>query len=155
MKFTRKKWIFKFLKLISVILIVYSSWLLIKNITVSSKNIDKLQLFYSTNFTSNGTDHNLKQFANKANQIQEIRNKHFIIDLLEEELLLNNQSLYKVPKFFIVLIQVHSRLNYLNVLIQSLKETKHIQDTLVIFSHDFIDEKINELIKSIDFCAVI
>ena len=60
-----------------------------------------------------------------------------------------------VSNLLVILIQVHSRLNYLKELVSSLNETKHINETLVIFSHDLIDEKINDFIKTIDFCAVL
>ncbi|RMZ97687.1 alpha-1-6-mannosyl-glyco 2-beta-N-acetylglucosaminyltransferase isoform X3 [Brachionus plicatilis] len=61
---------------------------------------------------------------------------------------------YPTPKFMVILIQVHSRLNYLKELINSLRETRNINETLVIFSHDIFDQDINKLIESIDFCAV-
>ncbi len=113
----------------------------------------------------------LKSFINNANLNPKIRNKNFIFNLLQrqKEQEANNEiglvstvnskdkkkiNVYKAPTFLVILIQVHSRLNYLKELIQSLKETKHIEDTLVIFSHDIIDANMNDLIKTIDFCAV-
>ena len=120
-------------------------------------------------------EHNLRPF---------IRNKHFINGLLEEEaklekktalkeaktlvnVLLNRTNVststtstttsfyYKPPKFLVILIQIHSRLNYLKELINSLKDTKHIEQTLVVFSHDVYDPEMNKLIESIDFCATL
>ena len=58
-------------------------------------------------------------------------------------------------KFLVILIQVHSRLNYLRELIESLKHTKHINETLVIFSHDLYDVEMNKLIENITFCSTL
>ncbi len=101
----------------------------------------------------------LKKFYKHTNYDPKIRNKHFIGQLL---LTLNrNQTItydknveYKLPEFLVILIQVHSRLNYLKELINSLKEVKYIEKTLVIFSHDLYDVEMNKLIESVDFCAV-
>ncbi|KAL5283248.1 MGAT2 family protein [Megaselia abdita] len=54
----------------------------------------------------------------------------------------------------IIVIQVHSRITYLRHLIVSLAQAREISRTLLIFSHDFYDEDINDLIQSIDFCKV-
>lgn len=54
----------------------------------------------------------------------------------------------------IIVIQVHSRITYLRHLIVSLAQARDISRTLLIFSHDFYDEDINDLIQSIDFCKV-
>src|SRR5690606_172346 len=62
--------------------------------------------------------------------------------------------LYKMPKFLVIIIQIHLRLNYLKDLVDSLRDVKYIESTLVIFSHDVYDEEMNEFINSIDFCAV-
>ena len=53
--------------------------------------------------------------------------------------------------FSVIAIQVHNRLQYLRQLIISLSAAQGIDKTLIIFSHDFYDEGINELINSIDF----
>jgi alpha-1,6-mannosyl-glycoprotein beta-1,2-N-acetylglucosaminyltransferase len=55
----------------------------------------------------------------------------------------------------IIVVQVHKRITYLKHLIQSLSQSRDISETLLIFSHDFYDEEINELVQSIDFCKVI
>jgi hypothetical protein len=54
----------------------------------------------------------------------------------------------------VILVQVHKRIIYLEQLIKSLKNTRYIENSLVIFSHDYIDESIDKLIKRIDFCKV-
>lgn len=114
----------------------------------------------------------LKKFINNANLNPKIRNKQFIFNLLQRQKeqeankeiglvsTVNSKdkkkiNVYKAPTFLVILIQVHSRLSYLKELIQSLKETKHIEDTLVVFSHDIIDSDMNDLINTIDFCATL
>ena len=108
----------------------------------------------------------LKKYIQTVNLNTQIRNQHFISNLLklqkEQEAnesinlvnVSNEKSVYRATKFLVILIQVHSRLNYLKELIQSLKETRHIEDALVIFSHDLFNSEINDLINTIDFCAV-
>lgn len=51
--------------------------------------------------------------------------------------------------------QVHTRITYLRHLIVSLAQAKDISKTLLIFSHDFYDEDINDLVQTIDFCKVL
>lgn len=41
---------------------------------------------------------------------------------------------------------------YLQHAIVSLAQARGIEDALLIFSHDYYDERINELVRSIDFC---
>uniref|UniRef100_A0A914HCW3 Alpha-1,6-mannosyl-glycoprotein 2-beta-N-acetylglucosaminyltransferase n=1 Tax=Globodera rostochiensis TaxID=31243 RepID=A0A914HCW3_GLORO len=55
---------------------------------------------------------------------------------------------------FILIVQVHSRIDYLNYLVGSLSRAKGIERVLLIFSYDQNSDPINELIKSIDFCRV-
>ncbi|XP_045783300.1 alpha-1,6-mannosyl-glycoprotein 2-beta-N-acetylglucosaminyltransferase isoform X3 [Maniola jurtina] len=54
----------------------------------------------------------------------------------------------------IIAIQVHTRLTYLRHLVVSLAQAKDIDKTLLIFSHDYYDEEINSLVRSIDFTKV-
>lgn len=51
--------------------------------------------------------------------------------------------------------KVHQRIKYLRHLIISLAQARDISKTLLVFSHDFYDEEINDLVQSIDFCKVI
>ncbi|XP_037303048.1 alpha-1,6-mannosyl-glycoprotein 2-beta-N-acetylglucosaminyltransferase isoform X2 [Manduca sexta] len=55
----------------------------------------------------------------------------------------------------IIAIQVHTRLTYLRHLIVSLAQARDIDRTLLVFSHDYYDEEINTLVRSIDFTKVI
>uniref|UniRef100_A0A8D8ZUS3 Alpha-1,6-mannosyl-glycoprotein 2-beta-N-acetylglucosaminyltransferase n=1 Tax=Cacopsylla melanoneura TaxID=428564 RepID=A0A8D8ZUS3_9HEMI len=54
----------------------------------------------------------------------------------------------------VIIVQVHTRLRYLRHLIISLAQVRDIDTVLLIFSHDYWDEEINELVQSIDFCKV-
>lgn len=89
-------------------------------------------------------------FAN-SNTEQFIRNKYLIDELLVPGSIDSQLS----PKLLVILIQVHSRLIYLKELIYSLKNVRHIEKALVIFSHDIYDDEINEIVKSIKFCATL
>jgi len=51
----------------------------------------------------------------------------------------------------IIAIQVHNRLQYLRQLVISLSQASGIDKTLIIFSHDFWDDAINDLVNSVDF----
>lgn len=99
----------------------------------------------------------LRKLLRRLNNEASIRNRHFIQELIEQELInkanTTAQKTYTAPKFLVLLIQTHSRITYLKELIESLRNTRHIHETLVIFSHDVYNEEMNNLIKSITFCA--
>ena len=57
-----------------------------------------------------------------------------------------------VPKETIV--QVHSRPDYFEYLIKSLRGAKGISDALIVVSHDLFSEEMNRLVGTIDFCKV-
>ncbi|XP_037894948.1 alpha-1,6-mannosyl-glycoprotein 2-beta-N-acetylglucosaminyltransferase-like isoform X1 [Glossina fuscipes] len=54
----------------------------------------------------------------------------------------------------IIVVQVHTRITYLRHLIVSLAQAHDISRVLLIFSHDYYDEDINDLVQTIDFCKV-
>uniref|UniRef100_A0A1A9VZ14 Alpha-1,6-mannosyl-glycoprotein 2-beta-N-acetylglucosaminyltransferase n=1 Tax=Glossina brevipalpis TaxID=37001 RepID=A0A1A9VZ14_9MUSC len=54
----------------------------------------------------------------------------------------------------VIVIQVHTRLTYLRYLIKSLSKARGISSVLLIFSHDYYDRNINDLVQSVDFCKV-
>ncbi|RWS12652.1 alpha-1:6-mannosyl-glycoprotein 2-beta-N-acetylglucosaminyltransferase-like protein [Dinothrombium tinctorium] len=58
------------------------------------------------------------------------------------------------PNDTVIVIQVHNRVRYLNSLIESLRNVREIEKVLLIFSHDFYDLRLNEVIKSINFSKV-
>lgn len=93
----------------------------------------------------------VEKLTEQAGSLYQIRNKHFVERKLNEALSDANR---KFSDFVVILIQVHSRVNYLKELIESLRSTRHIEDALVVFSHDFNSAEINKLVQSIEFCAV-
>ncbi|KAM3726309.1 Alpha-1,6-mannosyl-glycoprotein 2-beta-N-acetylglucosaminyltransferase [Dirofilaria immitis] len=54
----------------------------------------------------------------------------------------------------VLVVQVHNRIEYLKELISTLRDTRYIETTLLIFSHDYSSAAINRLIKGINFCLV-
>ncbi|VDM61899.1 unnamed protein product [Angiostrongylus costaricensis] len=55
----------------------------------------------------------------------------------------------------VIVVQVHNRPNYLANLIDSLRQTKGIEETLLVFSHDINVSPVNELIRNITFARVL
>ncbi|CAK5074057.1 unnamed protein product [Meloidogyne enterolobii] len=55
---------------------------------------------------------------------------------------------------YVVVVQVHNRIDYLKYLIGSLSRAKGIEQTLLVFTHDMISAPINAIIQSINFCRV-
>lgn len=55
----------------------------------------------------------------------------------------------------VIVVQVHNRPNYLGNLIDSLRLTKGIEETLLIFSHDINIIAVNKLIRNITFARVL
>lgn len=102
--------------------------------------------------------HFIEKYLNEnsdKNEANEGQNHHRAANKNVANSTISTTAVYKAPEFLVLLVQVHSRLNYLNELILSLNETKHIEQTLVIFSHDVYDAQMNKLIESIDFCATL
>lgn len=67
------------------------------------------------------------------------------------ELLLKLEFLFFLSP---ISFQVHKRVSYLRHLIVSLAQARDISKAMLIFSHDFYHEEINELVQSVDFCKV-
>lgn len=73
----------------------------------------------------------------------------------------NEQKIWNEDQFgpvisdtVIFVIQVHTRQQYLETLIESLRSTKGIEATLLVFSHDVYDVAINAAVQAIDFAKV-
>jgi alpha-1,6-mannosyl-glycoprotein beta-1,2-N-acetylglucosaminyltransferase len=79
-----------------------------------------------------------------------------IIEKLNDEQMMYNDEKYAPIQndSIVIVVQVHKRMLYLRHLIDSLSQAKDISNTLLIFSHDYYDEEINQLVQSIDFCRV-
>lgn len=73
----------------------------------------------------------------------------------EQQLVINEETFGPVLNdTLIIVIQVHTRIAYLRHLIVSLAQARGIEKALLVFSHDFYDEGINALVRSVDFCKV-
>lgn len=122
------------------------------------------KLFFSFNFCSflrrnKHTDSQMTSWPlnlnkNSRNDSKSIRE---LIGIINDEQSIHNEETFGAAvgnDSIILVVQVHKRISYLHHLIASLSHAKDISKTLLIFSHDFYDEEINELVKSIDFCKV-
>ena len=75
------------------------------------------------------------------------------IKQLNEEQSIRNEDIFGNVnnETVIIAVQVHNRLQYLRQLIISLSQAQGIDKTLIVFSHDYWDENINDLVNSVDF----
>lgn len=71
------------------------------------------------------------------------------------------QKIYNLEKFgpvnentYVLVIQVHSRVEYLSLLVDSLSRMQNIENSLIIFSHDLYLPGLNEAIRNIDFARI-
>lgn len=55
----------------------------------------------------------------------------------------------------VLVVQVHNRAEYLELLIKSLESAAEVHSFLLIFSHDYISEEINAMVQGITFCKVL
>lgn len=83
----------------------------------------------------------LRRIVKKLNAVQEIRNEKLFGPLQPDNL--------------VIIIQVHNRVQYLYALIESLRKTQGINQTLLVFSHDLYNNNINSLIQEVEFCKVL
>uniref|UniRef100_A0A0N4ZCM6 Alpha-1,6-mannosyl-glycoprotein 2-beta-N-acetylglucosaminyltransferase n=1 Tax=Parastrongyloides trichosuri TaxID=131310 RepID=A0A0N4ZCM6_PARTI len=68
--------------------------------------------------------------------------------------MLNEEKFSKVNIKYVIVVQVHNRLEYLQLLINSLNNVKDIESCLIIFSHDIYSADIDKPIKNISFARV-
>jgi hypothetical protein len=71
-----------------------------------------------------------------------------------EQFMLNSHIFSSETTRYILLVQVHTRVVYLKKFIEMLQDVETINQTLLIFSHDFIDPQINLLVTNITFVPV-
>ena len=83
----------------------------------------------------------IKELVRQANREQRILN-------------LDRYELAASDSTVVVVVQVHNRVEYLHPLIDSLRKARHIEQTLLVFSHDFFSDEINRVIAAIEFCPV-
>jgi ribosomal protein S28E/S33 len=82
----------------------------------------------------------MKKTINEINEKQKVLNYEIYGPLKEKDI--------------VIIVQVHNRVQYLSALIKSLEQTKHINEVLIVFSHDIYDYQINSIVNSIKFCKV-
>ncbi|XP_055304055.1 alpha-1,6-mannosyl-glycoprotein 2-beta-N-acetylglucosaminyltransferase isoform X2 [Sitodiplosis mosellana] len=117
-----------------------------KFLTMKSRN---QTIYQKGNSTTEGQNHPT-QSSNVIEMLRNIARYNELQSILNEDLFgpLQNDSV-------IIVVQVHTRIEYLRHLIVSLAQAKDISKTLLIFSHDYYDENINDLVQTIDFCKVL
>lgn len=80
--------------------------------------------------------------------------RKFVAQKNQEQFMYNSNLFSSETTRYILFVQVHKRIVYLKKFIQMLQAVETINETLVIFSHDFIDADINTLVTSITFVPV-
>lgn len=83
----------------------------------------------------------IKQAVWEANRRQHIRN-------------LDRFDLVASESTIVVVVQVHNRPEYLRHLVDSLRKARDIAQTLLVFSHDYYSDELNEIVSTINFCPV-
>jgi hypothetical protein len=133
------------LKWIPLIIIVLFVWLHLKlNYNESNSdqtlNSNKLINYLNKSHTSDESVNRIKETINEINENQKVLNEEIYGPLKQNDI--------------VIIVQVHNRVNYLSALIKSLEQTKHINEVLLVFSHDIYDNQINSIVNSIKFCKV-
>lgn len=93
------------------------------------------------------SDINLENLTEIKEQLLRINAEQKIFNLYRYGLKLNHESV-------VIVVQVHDRLEYLRILLESLREVKQIEHSLLIISHDVYSEEMNKLVREVDFCPV-
>lgn len=83
----------------------------------------------------------IKRVILKINQEQHIYN-------------LNRFGLRFTSESVVIVVQIHDRGEYLRLLIESLRNVKNIEKTLLVFSHDVYSHELNRLVQEINFAPV-
>ncbi|UJR33200.1 hypothetical protein I4U23_020655 [Adineta vaga] len=78
------------------------------------------------------------------------------VERKNHEQFMYNQHLFSTTTTrYVLLVQVHTRVVYLKKFIEMLRAVETINQTLLVFSHDYIDPEINILVTNISFVPVI
>ncbi|CAF1285080.1 unnamed protein product [Rotaria sordida] len=80
--------------------------------------------------------------------------KQYVKRKNHEQFMYNSNLYSSKTTRYILLVQVHTRIVYLKKFIEMLQDVETINQSLVIFSHDFIDSDINALVTNITFVPV-
>lgn len=117
------------------------------NIISHTNNLQWQLVNVSRNVTGKGPLMKMGNRTDIRSVIWEINRQQTILNLDKFDLSSSDSTV-------VIVVQVHNRPEYIRHLISSLQKAKDIEKTLVIFSHDYFSEELNEIIAAIDFCPV-
>lgn len=101
------------------------------------------------------TQWNLNKNLQTSDTKNDSKTLQHLIEKFNDDQTIHNEEKYgplQNDSIVVIVVQVHKRISYLRHLIVSLSHAKDISKTLLIFSHDYYDDEINQLIQSIRFC---
>ena len=79
--------------------------------------------------------------------------REIVSEINKNEVVLNDD---KFPSFdLVMIIQVHRRLEYLKMLLESLRGARDISEVLLVVSFDYYDEELFSVVDKVDFCKVL
>jgi len=102
-------------------------------------------------------DQNLLQSINRTVSLNRTMIEYYrkYVKRKNSEQFMYNKNLFSTSTTrYILLVQVHTRVIYLKKFIEMLKSVQNINQTLLVFSHDFINPEINILVRNITFVPV-
>jgi hypothetical protein len=133
---------------------------IIKLTSIYSTNLQQQQSIDSSSLSLTSFDID-KQSSNLSDEIKSFINRtaidfyrQYVQKKNHEQYMYNSNLFSSRTTRYILLVQVHTRVVYLKKFIEMLQNVETINETLVIFSHDFIDSDINELVTNITFVPV-
>jgi len=79
-----------------------------------------------------------------------------LVGSLNERETIFNADLYPPlgPDGLVMIVQVHKRIEYLEVLVESLSKVRGIENVLLVFSFDYYDKQLLAVVEKITFCKV-
>ena len=92
--------------------------------------------------------------SSSINRTENESYRQYVQRMNDEQNLINRHLFSTTTTRYILLVQVHKRVVYLRKFIEMLRAVENIHETLLIFSHDFIDSDINALVTNITFVPV-
>eukprot|EP00088_Acartia_fossae_P004770 TRINITY_DN12067_c0_g1_i4.p1 TRINITY_DN12067_c0_g1~~TRINITY_DN12067_c0_g1_i4.p1 ORF type:complete len:517 (-),score=99.95 TRINITY_DN12067_c0_g1_i4:174-1724(-) len=113
---------------------------------------DSLQGSRQNGLPSNSPSDTTEPAKEISSEIPEI-NRKIRRTNMEQEIL--NRDKFGSDFKYVIAVQVHNRVQYLRQLLESLREARGIDQTLLIFSHDVYQDDINSMVRSINFTRVL
>ncbi|XP_041374177.1 alpha-1,6-mannosyl-glycoprotein 2-beta-N-acetylglucosaminyltransferase-like [Gigantopelta aegis] len=86
---------------------------------------------------------------------KDVETFHREVDFLNHQGFIHNQQTFTprlTSESIVILVQVHNRPDQLQMQIDSFRKMRYINETLVIFSHDFYSQDVFDVLAKIDFC---